>query len=179
MCGITGFVDLGRESSAAALEGMVSRMAKTLNHRGPDQSGVWSDSEAGGALGFRRLAIIDLSSAGDQPMVSASGRYVILFNGEIYNAETIRDEIGARVSHYRGHSDTEVLLEAISLWGLEQALSKSVGMFALALWDRQTRVLHLARDRLGKKPLYWSQLGKLFLFGSELRALRAHRQFCA
>jgi asparagine synthase (glutamine-hydrolysing) len=179
MCGITGFIDFDRASSAEALESTAGRMADTLSHRGPDQGGAWSDAEAGIALGFRRLAIIDLSSAGHQPMVSASGRYVICFNGEIYNAEAIRTQLGARIARYRGHSDTEVLLEAAAAWGLERALTKAVGMFALALWDRDTRELWLARDRLGKKPLYWSLQRNLFLFGSELRALKAHPRFGA
>ena len=177
MCGIAGLLDLTRETSADALASTARRMADTLLHRGPDQGGVWTDASAGVGLGFRRLSIVDLSASGHQPMVSASGRFVICYNGEIYNAEEMRAKLGPRVKGYRGHSDTEVLLEAFAEWGLERTLSEAVGMFAIALWDRQARELCLIRDRLGKKPLYWSLQDGLLLFGSELRALRAHPRF--
>lgn len=179
MCGIAGSFDLDNGDSDAALQASAQRMADTLHHRGPDRGGTWSDASAGVALGFRRLSIVDLSSAGDQPMISASGRFVTCFNGEIYNAEEMRAGLAGHVAAYRGHSDTEVLLEAIDAWGLEAALAQVVGMFAIAVWDRQQRELWLARDRIGKKPLYWSQQGRLMLFGSELRALRAHSRFRA
>ena len=152
-------------------------MADQLIHRGPDDSGVWVDAEAGIALGFRRLAIVDLSPTGHQPMTSANGRYVMVFNGEVYNFGELRNDLESRGHSFRGHSDTEVMLEAVSEWGLEAAVKKFVGMFAFALWDRRERLLHLVRDRLGIKPLYWGWQGKTFLFGSELKALRVHPGF--
>ena len=174
MCGFAGFVGSAPEQELLA---EVRRMAEQLVHRGPDDSGHWVDAEAGIALGFRRLAIVDLSPAGHQPMVSSSGRYVIVFNGEVYNFRGLREELALLGHSFRGHSDTEVILEAVSEWGLETAVKKFVGMFAFALWDRQERVLHLVRDRLGIKPLYCGWQNKTFLFGSELKALRAHRVF--
>jgi asparagine synthase (glutamine-hydrolysing) len=154
-------------------------MADTISHRGPDDSGEWCDPPAGYAVGFRRLSIIDLSAAGHQPMLSASGRYVIAFNGEVYNFESIRrelDQAGSSPS-YRGHSDTEVMLAAIEAWGLEAAVRKFVGMFAFALWDRRERILHLVRDRLGVKPLYYGAHNGTLLFGSELKPFRKHSAF--
>jgi asparagine synthase (glutamine-hydrolysing) len=177
MCGIAGFIDLKQRTGAADLEEMARRMAATLHHRGPDEGGVWAEAEAGVALGHRRLSIVDLSPAGRQPMVSASGRFVICYNGEVFNAEELKAAIGSRTPAWRGHSDTEVLLEASEALGVEAAVAKAVGMFAYALFDRTTRELWLVRDRLGKKPLYWSKTGGTFLFGSELRALRAHPAF--
>ncbi len=159
----------------------VGRMVGRLVHRGPDDRGIWVDGVAGIALGHSRLAVLDLSEAGRQPMVSACGRYVIVFNGEIYNPLDLRRELEG-VGHappWRGHSDTETLLAAVAAWGMEAALKKSVGMFALALWDRQSRTLTLARDRLGEKPLYYGWQGGVFLFGSELKALRAWPRFRA
>ena len=173
MCGIAGVLSSGRIDPLA-----VRRMAATLRHRGPDDEGVWLDPEAGIALGHRRLSIIDLSAAGHQPMVSRNGRYVLTFNGEIYNHAELRAELENEGSNgWRGHSDTEALLEAIASWGLTKALRKSVGMFALGLWDRQDRKLFLARDRFGEKPLYYGRAGKEFLFASELKAIRAHPDF--
>ena len=154
-------------------------MADAIAHRGPDDAGTWTDAEAGIALGHRRLAIIDLSPAGHQPMVSASGRFAIAYNGEIYNFRDIRAELdasGAKVA-WRGESDTEVLLAAIDRWGVAETLTRLNGMFAFAVWDRETRVLTLARDRMGEKPLYYGATGGTFLFGSELKALRAHPDF--
>ena len=174
MCGLAGFVDGAPQGD---LQAMVCRMAGQLAHRGPDDSGAWVDAQAGVALGFRRLAIVDLSPAGHQPMVSADGRYVIVFNGEVYNFAELRAQLESRGRRFRGHSDTEVMLEAVSEWGLEAAVRKFVGMFAFALWDRRGRVLHLVRDRLGIKPLYCGWQGKVFLFGSELKALRVHPAF--
>ncbi len=173
MCGLTGFLDpLGRGSGEARQ--IVSRMTDTLVHRGPDDSGVWVDEAGKAALGHRRLSIQDLSPLGRQPMVSASGRYVVAYNGEIYNFRHLQRELTQRGCRFRGHSDTEVLLAAVEEWGIEQALRRFVGMFAFALWDRQERVLILARDRIGEKPLYYGWQGRSFLFGSELKALRQH-----
>jgi asparagine synthase (glutamine-hydrolysing) len=156
-------------------------MTSTLVHRGPDSAGYWVDEQAGAALGHRRLAIIDLTPEGHQPMHSACGRYVIAFNGEVYNFKALRHELeSTSEGHpiiFRGHSDTEVMLAAISRWGLEQALQRFNGMFAFALWDRQERKLHLARDRIGEKPLYYGWVGKHFVFGSELKALWAFPGF--
>jgi len=162
------------------LQQSAAAMAAALQHRGPDDAGVWADPSAGIALAHQRLAILDLSAAGHQPMASASGRYVIAFNGEIYNHLRLREQLqrsGAMVQPWRGHSDTETLLAAIEAWGLEGALQRCAGMFALALWDRQERRLLLARDRFGEKPLYWGWLDhagqRVLLFASELAALRA------
>ena len=192
MCGLVGFLGgvAGIDGDAALLR----RMADTLIHRGPDDDGTWCDSEQRIGFGHRRLAIVDLSPAGHQPMVSASERYVIAFNGEIYNHFALRSELegmDCRASlamtetraGWRGHSDTETLLAGIEAWGLEATLKKSIGMFAIALWDRQTHTLTLARDRLGEKPLYYGWQGRgnerVFLFGSELKALKAHPAFAA
>ncbi len=174
MCGLTGFIDFDRSTPDRKLQETAGKMAETLHHRGPDDGGVWSDAEAGLALGFRRLSIIDLSAQGHQPMLSASGRLVIVFNGEVYNFPELRDELQSQGVGFRGSSDTEVILEAIEAWGLEKAIPRFVGMFAMAVWDREERVLHLVRDRIGVKPLYWGRQGNLLLFGSELKALRAH-----
>jgi asparagine synthase (glutamine-hydrolysing) len=149
-------------------------MADTLTHRGPDDSGAWADSAAGIALGHRRLSIIDLSAAGHQPMLSGNGRFVVSYNGEIYNHGDLRKELEAQGAVFRGHSDTEVIVEGFAQWGIPETLARLIGMFALAVWDRETRSLTLIRDRLGIKPLYWGQFGGTFVFGSELRAIRAH-----
>ena len=176
MCGIAGFLGVAPQLDFPAV---AMRMADTLRHRGPDDGGVWADAEAGIALAHRRLAILDLSPAGHQPMRSVSGRYVLVFNGEIYNHLELRDSLRDQVADWRGHSDTETLLAAIDAWGHAQALRRCVGMFALALWDRVGRTLTLARDRLGEKPLYYGWQGEVFLFGSELKALRAWPGFSA
>jgi asparagine synthase (glutamine-hydrolysing) len=154
-------------------------MADTLIHRGPDDAGVWVDADAGIALAHRRLSILDLSPAGHQPMVSAAHRYVIIYNGEIYNHLELRHRLESegRAPAWRGHSDTETLLAAFEAWGIEKTLTRCVGMFALALWDRKTRTLTLARDRMGEKPLYYGWVRGTLVFGSELKALRAHPGF--
>ena len=177
MCGIDGFLDLQQSPRSEDLTDIVDRMTTTLMHRGPDASGSWVDPEAGIALGHRRLSIVDLTDAGAQPMHSASGRYVISYNGEIYNAVDLAHELTASGHQLRGHCDTEVLLEAIDGWGLDRALERSNGMFAFALWDRRERRLHLVRDRLGEKPLYYGWMGDTLLFASELKSLRAHPAF--
>jgi len=168
MCGIAGFWKTKR-SSEDPLE-TLNRMGVALSHRGPDDSGTFYDPATGIALAFRRLSILDLSSQGHQPMVSASGRYVIIFNGEVYNFQEIKAELGERA--WRGHSDTEVMLAAIERWGLDSAVRRFVGMFAIALWDREERRLFLVRDRLGIKPVYYGKVAESFVFASELKAIQ-------
>jgi asparagine synthase (glutamine-hydrolysing) len=178
MCGIAGVLGPG-----AADEGLLRRMSGPLRHRGPDAGGIWQDKEAGIALVHRRLAIVDLSPHGAQPMSSANGRYHLSFNGEIYNHRDLRHALeqagAAPAGGWRGNSDTETLLEAIAHWGLERAIAECVGMFALALWNRATRTLSLVRDRFGEKPLYYGWVGRDLLFASELKALRTHPGFTA
>jgi asparagine synthase (glutamine-hydrolysing) len=190
MCGLVGFIKL-KYSTESCLQVNASRMANRLYHRGPDDAGIWVDSDVNLALGFRRLSIIDLSSSGHQPMHSICGRYVIVFNGEIYNHLEIRHDLGGNVASmnelrrhsWRGHSDTETLLAAIVAWGLEVTLKRCVGMFAIALWDRLTQTLTLARDRFGEKPLYYGWLGsgdeRAFVFASELKSLKTYSDFDA
>ena len=181
MCGIAGCLD-PRGTPAPELEAAAGRMADAIAHRGPDDRGVWADAAAGVGLGHRRLSIIDLSPEGHQPMVSADGRYTIVFNGEIYNHARLRAELSPLGHRFRGHSDTEVMLAAVSQWGVRGAVERFIGIFAFALWDRRDRTLTLGRDHLGVKPLYYGSSGSgsgrgIFLFGSELRALRAHPAF--
>jgi asparagine synthase (glutamine-hydrolysing) len=173
MCGIAGMIDWRAATSADALRSIGEAMIETVRHRGPDAGAVWVEAESGAALGQRRLAIIDLSPGGAQPMHSADRRYVITFNGEIYNYRDIRRELQAAGRSTRGESDTEVLLEACALWGVEAAIERAVGMFAFALWDRKTRSLTLARDRLGIKPLYYAATPERVIFASQLKAFRA------
>jgi len=181
VCGICGFVEPepGPVRAAEALARTAAAMARTLRHRGPDAEGTWVDAGAGLALGHRRLAVQDPSPDGAQPMRSADGALVLAYNGEIYNFRALRGELERAGVGFRGHSDTEVLLEAIAAWGIERALERAEGMFAFALWDARARRLHLARDRVGKKPLYWARRGRALWFGSELKALRAHPRFSA
>lgn len=179
MCGLTGLFAPGANHHGAKLEMLADHAATALVHRGPDDGDAWADEAAGIAFGHRRLSIIDLSPTGRQPMVSAEGRFVIAYNGEIYNFRDLRNELEGAGAGFRGHSDTEVLLAAISHWGLIPALERANGMFAFALWDREERVLHLVRDRLGQKPLYYGWAGKAFVFGSELKALRRFPGFNA
>jgi asparagine synthase (glutamine-hydrolysing) len=181
---LTGFWQpSGFERDGAA--DTLRRMAETLVHRGPDDGGVWVDEVACVALAHRRLSILDLSPAGHQPMTSASGRYVIAFNGEIYNHLDLRlalEKTGAGTVvplHWRGHSDTETLLAGFDAWGIRGTIERCVGMFAFAVWDRKERALMLGRDRVGEKPLYYGWQGRTFLFGSELKALKAHPSFQA
>jgi asparagine synthase (glutamine-hydrolysing) len=179
MCGIAGFWSPHLDGDAPAL---VTAMASRIRHRGPDDEDCWVDREAGIALAHRRLSIVDLSPMGRQPMASPSGRFLVVFNGEIYNHRDLRREIAHDAAlgiQFRSQSDTEVLLAAIDAWGLRRAVDRFVGMFAFALWDRQARELHLVRDRLGVKPLYYGWAGSTFVFGSELKALTAHPEFDA
>jgi asparagine synthase (glutamine-hydrolysing) len=172
MCGFTGYWS----SRAGADHGIAERMAQAIAHRGPDGHGVWIDELGELALAHRRLAIIDLSEAGYQPMISACERYVLIYNGEIYNHLDLRKELeeAGAAPNWRGHSDTETLLAAVSHWGIEGALQRLNGMFALALWDRRDRTLVLARDRMGEKPLYYGHNNGTFFFGSELKSFRPH-----
>ena len=180
MCGIAGFVG-GKWSGRAQAASVAARMGGTILHRGPDHSDVWIDEDARVAFAHNRLSILDLSAAGNQPMASHSGRYVIVYNGEAYNHQQVRDELteAGVAPNWNGHSDTETLLAAIEAWGVRGALDRSTGMFALALWDKAERTLNLARDRLGEKPLYYGRQepGGPFFFASELKALMAHPQF--
>jgi asparagine synthase (glutamine-hydrolysing) len=174
MCGIAGILGIGARSN----ETLVA-MGRSIRHRGPDDQGIFADPEAGIALVHQRLAILDLSKAGHQPMESADGRFVLCYNGEIYNHLDLRRDLeeAGMARNWRGHSDTETLLAAIMTWGLESALERCVGMFAFALWDRRDRILRLVRDRFGEKPLYYGWAGRDFLFGSELKTLRVHQSF--
>jgi asparagine synthase (glutamine-hydrolysing) len=176
MCGLAGLLTT-RADRRASIDDAVARLRSPLRHRGPDDEGDWTDAAAGIGLGFQRLSILDLSPAGHQPMRSASGRYVLAFNGEIYNHRVLRDELAALGHTFRGHSDTEVILAAIEQWGLRAALPRFAGMFALALWDATRRALTLVRDRLGKKPLFVLRAPGLVLFASELKALAADPDF--
>ncbi|MFM9863557.1 MAG: asparagine synthase (glutamine-hydrolyzing) [Micropepsaceae bacterium] len=173
MCGIAGYLT---HEAGLHTEAIAKAMTDAILHRGPDSDGQWLEDATGVALGMRRLAIIDLSPAGAQPMISQCGRYVLVFNGEIYNHKELRALLDGqgRAANWRGHSDTEVLLAAIAAWGFTAALKQANGMFALALWDRQTRELSLACDRFGEKPLYYGWAGRTFLFGSELKSLATH-----
>jgi asparagine synthase (glutamine-hydrolysing) len=182
MCGLAGYLGLppgvrGKEAGDAVLR----RMGETIHHRGPDDMGVWQDVDASIGLVHRRLSILDLSPAGHQPMISPSGRYVMVFNGEIYNHFILRQDLEGNISEvrWRGHSDTETLLAGFDVWGVAATVKRCIGMFAFALWDRHMLTLTLCRDRLGEKPLYYGWQGKTFLFGSELKALKSHPAFHA
>ncbi|SEN63250.1 asparagine synthase (glutamine-hydrolysing) [Sphingomonas gellani] len=170
MCGIAGFVSRGTIDPKT-----VKQMTDVVAHRGPDDQGAWFDAEAGIALGHRRLSILELSPLGHQPMNAMSGRYVLVYNGEIYDHLAIRAELEAAgvAPAWRGHSDTETLLAAIDAWGVRRTLERATGMFSIALWDRRDRTLTLARDRFGEKPLYYGWAGGVFAFASELGAIRA------
>lgn len=177
MCGLAGFFDLSVSTTTDVALDSVRAMADALRHRGPDGDGQWVDAQAGIALGHRRLSIIDLSQGGRQPMASNDGRIVVSYNGEIYNYQVLRQELEGAGVTFSSESDTEVLVEAVRLWGLEATLPKLVGMFAMAVWDADHRTLSLARDRLGIKPLYWGQQGDCIFFASEPQALFAHPGF--
>lgn len=181
MCGFAGFLDPKLTRSDERLTALVRDMNCAITPRGPDSAGEWTDAYAGIALGHRRLSIMDLSPAGNQPMLSACGRYVIVFNGEVYNHHAMRAELAATgmSAAWRGHSDTEVMLAAIVHWGLDVALSRFNGMFAFALWDKKTKALALARDRMGEKPLSYGWVNGIFFFASTLDACLAHPDFNA
>jgi asparagine synthase (glutamine-hydrolysing) len=175
MCGIAGVWDRPHRSDPGGVAATAAAMTATLVHRGPDAGGVWVDPEAGLALGHRRLSIVDLSPAGAQPMLSSCGRFVVSYNGEVYNSDELRPQLVAAGRRFRGYSDTEVIVEGAAVWGVEATLKRLIGMFAIALWDRREQALYLARDRLGIKPVYWADFNGRLLFGSELKALRADR----
>lgn len=177
MCGITGFINDTTVSNTERMEGITSAMVQSLSHRGPDSSGVWVNATDGIALGHSRLSILDISQAGHQPMISQSGQYVMTYNGEIYNYKSLSKRLRNEGIEFKGNSDTEVLLEAIASWGLIPTLHSINGMFALAIWDRQSKQLFLVRDRIGKKPLYYGWQGGNFYFASETRAIRQHPDF--
>ena len=179
MCGIAGFIEVSASRSIEDLQRIVQSMSDCLRLRGPDSSGTWVDPQNDVALGHRRLSIVDLSPEGHQPMHSADQRFVIVFNGEIYNFPELQKELASAGHRFRGHSDTEVMLAAFVQWGLLKGLKRFVGMFAFALWDRRERKLTLARDRMGEKPLYYGWQNGVFLFASELNALREHPRFSA
>jgi asparagine synthase (glutamine-hydrolysing) len=177
VCGIAGLLDLGASTRRDALVAAAAAMGETLRHRGPDDEGLWVDESSGVAFAHRRLSIIDLSELGHQPMQSGNGRYVLTYNGEIYNYLELRKELEELGHGFRGHSDTEVLLAAFIEWGIRSALQRANGMFALAVWDSHEHELHLARDRFGEKPLYFGLFGDIVLFASELKALWGHPNF--
>jgi asparagine synthase (glutamine-hydrolysing) len=177
VCGIAGVWQRG--VSREAWEPLLQSMGDALFHRGPDDGGTWHDGQAGIGVVNRRLAIIDVSPLGHQPMASASERFVIAYNGELYNFQELREELEQLGHRFRGHSDTEVLLATIDQWGVHAALTRLNGMFAFALWDRERRCLHLVRDRVGEKPLYYGWVRRAFVFASELKAIRTHPEFSA
>lgn len=179
MCGIAGFIEAKAEKGPKELLAEVNAMTDAMLHRGPDSGGHWLSAEAGVGMGFRRLAIIDLSPSGNQPMTSSCERYVITYNGEIYNYQALRQILESEGRRLRGQSDTEVMLEGFSAWGVEETLERLIGMFAIALWDKKKRELTLIRDRLGIKPLYFGIQNSMFLYGSELKALRAKKGWTA
>jgi asparagine synthase (glutamine-hydrolysing) len=178
MCGLAGLL-----SGGATPPDCVAAMADRIAHRGPDDRGVWTDSAHGVGIGHRRLSIVDLSASGHQPIVSADARWVLAYNGEIYNHRELRAAVeavgGAPPGGWHGHSDTETLLQAIAIWGVDATIERCTGMFAFAAWDRRDRRLYLARDRFGEKPLYYGWVGADFVFASELKAIRAHPAFCS
>jgi asparagine synthase (glutamine-hydrolysing) len=172
MCGICGFIDRDRRATGDSYPPLISTMTASLAHRGPDGCGHWIDQHQGVALGHRRLAVIDTSPSGEQPMVSRDGRVALVFNGEIYNFRRLRNALEQQGCRLKGQSDTEVLVEAIALWGVDSTLDRLIGIFAFAVWELDTRRLTLARDHLGVKPVYWAPLGRGIIFGSQPRVFR-------
>lgn len=188
MCGFAGYLGGASSQGQLADEEMLKKMTDSITYRGPDDSGYWCDRDRQIGLGHRRLSIVDLSSGGHQPMQSHSGRYVIAFNGEVYNYKDLQERLSSTLLHsseskeslrWRGHSDTEVLLAGFDIWGIQGTLERATGMFAFAVWDKQENTLTLGRDRIGEKPLYYGWQGNSFLFASELKALKKHREFKA
>lgn len=179
MCGITGFINITGDKEDAARQAIGAAMAQAITHRGPDGQDIWQERESGVVLTHRRLAIIDLSDGGKQPMMSPSGRYVVTYNGEIYNYRELKSELETQGCIFKSESDTEVMLMAFDRWGIDTALKKLNGMFAIALWDRQEKYIHFMRDRFGKKPLYIGWAGNDLVFGSELKSFHAHPDFKA
>ena len=179
MCGIAGYYGGEWATGLSGAEHQLNLMADALVHRGPDSSGIWADINNTIGFAHRRLAVIDTSITGHQPMTSNNGRYVIVFNGEIYNHEILRSEIelSNTTVKWRGSCDTETLLLCIQKWGLRTTLKKVEGMFAIALWDKEKKELSLARDRMGEKPLYYGWQNRVFLFGSELKTFKTHPAF--
>ena len=178
MCGLAGFIDIN-----SCNEKILKDMTRILHHRGPDDRGIWLDKKVGIGLAHSRLSVLDISKAGQQPMFSKSGRYIIIFNGEIYNHLDLRKEItnyyqiNSQNINWVGHSDTETILAAVDTWGIEDTLRKINGMFAFAIWDKKYHTLILARDRIGEKPLYYGWQNNIFLFASELKAIKTHPNF--
>ncbi len=166
MCGLAGFIDTSLQAGRQELADTAQRMGDAVAYRGPDDHGVWTDPEQGIAFAHRRLSILDLSAAGHQPIVSGCGRFVMIYNGEVYSHEEVRPRLAALGVKFQGHSDTEVIVESFAAFGVPRTLEWMIGMFALALWDRREQTLYLARDRLGIKPLYWAKFGRLFMFAS-------------
>lgn len=178
MCGFSGFIL--KQKKILSYESLLKDMGEEIYNRGPDSGGIWYDEKDSIGLSHRRLAIQDLSPAGNQPMISETGRYIIVFNGEIYNHMDIRETLDSEIKtnlEWKGHSDTETLIRCVEVWGLEKTLNKCIGMFALALWDKENKILQLARDRFGEKPLYYFNSNDVFLFGSELKSLKVHPNF--
>lgn len=177
MCGLAGFLNAPGLLIDEAARATAVSMRDTLVHRGPDDAGVWVDGASGVAMAHRRLSVLDLSPEGHQPMLSTDGRFVLVYNGEVYNHAELRRELSSRSHRFRGHSDTEVMLAAFMEWGVAEAVRRFNGMFAFAAWDTRHRQLYLSRDRMGEKPLYYGWMGSTLVFASELKAVRAHPAF--
>ena len=173
MCGIAGFFTINNKRNTDEMVAIANKMANSIKHRGPDNSGVWVSEEVGLTLAHRRLSIIDLSIKGNQPMCSENRQFIIVFNGEIYNHRELRQELISNGKTFRGHSDTEVILAGFEKWGVEQTIQKCIGMFAIGLWDINNKNLYLIRDRIGEKPLYYGWQKRTFLFSSELKAIHS------
>lgn len=177
MCGLTGFWEFSSLNAAEKQKSFLKKMTSAITHRGPNSDGIWQDEAHNVNLGHRRLSIIDLTQAGHQPMISQNGQLTLIYNGEIYNHKDLQQELSQDGISFKGHSDTEILLEALAHWGIDKTLSKLIGMFAFALWDRKAKKMILARDRLGIKPLYYGIMQNTLFFGSELKSFKAHNKW--